>query len=124
MWALLKHALFWPVTGPTFLARFSIEKIYETVRQELTDDARVKEELLALQLEWELGQIDEAEYARREAALLARLREVQRWREEFGMATRGGPVRVQEAPVVAEGGAATVELAWGDADDEATGRAR
>lgn len=100
---MLKHLLFWPVTGPTFLARFSMEKVRDTVREELTDDEVVKEELLALQMQLELGEIDDAEYVQREAALMQRLRDVRHWREEFGIGTSGGPVRVAtEGPNVAE----------------------
>ena len=66
---LLKHLLFWPVTGPAFLARFSLDKVQDTVRAELTDDGRIKEELLALQMELELGEIDDDEYVRREGEL-------------------------------------------------------
>jgi hypothetical protein len=93
---ILKHLLFWPVTGPTFLARFSLEQVQETVRRELTDEEAVKEELLALQMELELGEILDEEYAEREAELMRRLREVRAWREEFGMETRGGVMRVPD----------------------------
>jgi hypothetical protein len=100
---VLKHLLFWPVTGPNFLARFSLEKVQDAVREQLTDDQAVKEELLALQMRLELGEIDDDEYVRQEAALMGRLRDVRRWREEFGMGTSGGPVRVSGGgPNVAE----------------------
>jgi hypothetical protein len=106
---LLKHLLFWPVTGPNFLARFAIEKVSDTVREQLTDDQLVKEDLLALQMQLELGDIDEEEYVRREAELMQRLRDVRHWREQFGMGTSGGPVQVarvvpadDETPNVAE----------------------
>lgn len=92
---LLKHLLFWPVSGPLFLARFSLDRVQGVVRDELTDDARVKAELLELQLALELGDIDDAEFVRREAELMAQLRDVRQWREEFGMGVSGGPVRVQ-----------------------------
>jgi hypothetical protein len=97
---ILKHLLFWPVTGPTFLARYSMEKVGEVMREELTDDQKVKEELLALQMEVELGAVSDEEYLAREAALMERLREVRARREEFGMGLAGGPVRVArpEAP--------------------------
>jgi hypothetical protein len=95
---LLKHLLFWPVTGPSFLARFSLEKVQDAVKGELTDDERVKEDLLALQMQLELGEIDDAEYVAREAELMRQLREVRQWREEFGMGTSGGPVRVASEP--------------------------
>ena len=91
---LLKHLLFWPVTGPEFLVKFSLGKVEETVRRELTDDQPVKEDLLALQMQLELGEIDDAEYVEREAELMRRLREVRQWREELGMGIAGGPVRV------------------------------
>ncbi len=100
---ILKHLLFWPVTGPAFLARFSLEKVQDAVRQELTDDQRIKEELLALQMQLELGEIDDTEYVEREAELMQRLREVRQWREEFGMGTAGGPVRVARSGAPDEG---------------------
>jgi hypothetical protein len=91
---LIKHLLFWPVTGPLFLLDFSLDKVHGVVREELTDDSAVKAELLELQLLLELGDIDDAEYARREAELMQALRDIREWREEFGMGVSGGPVRV------------------------------
>lgn len=82
---ILKHLLLWPVTGPRWLAGFSLEQVEGAVRRELTDDTPVKEELLELQLRLELGEIDDEEYDEREAALMRRLQETRRWREEFGM---------------------------------------
>ncbi len=117
---LLKHLLFWPVTGPEFLVKFSLGKVEETMRRELTDDQSVKEDLLALQMRLELGEIDDAEYVEQEAELMLRLREVRQWREEFGMGIAGGPVRVarqegaEAAPDVAvEPAGASVEPAPG-----------
>jgi hypothetical protein len=103
---LLKHLLFWPVTGPEFLVKFSLGKVEETMRRELTDDQSVKEDLLALQMRLELGEIDDAEYVEQEAELMRRLREVREWREEFGMGIAGGPVRVARQ----EGAETDVEL--------------
>jgi hypothetical protein len=94
---LLKHLLFWPVTGPSYLTRFSLEKVEGAVRTELTDDSSVKRDLMELQMQLELGDIDDDEYVAREAALMRRLREVRHWREEFGMATAGGLVRVSQS---------------------------
>ena len=96
---LLKHLLFWPVTGPLFLAEFSLDRVQGVVRDELTDDGRIKAELLELQLKLELGDIDDGEYRRQEAELMKQLREVREWREEFGMGVSGRPVRVQGAAV-------------------------
>lgn len=92
---LLKHLLFWPVTGPKFLIDFAVDQVEGVVRENLTDDSEVKAELLELQLLLELGDIDDDEYVAREAALMYRLREIREWRERFGMGVSGGPVRVQ-----------------------------
>jgi Tfp pilus assembly protein PilN len=96
---LLKHLLFWPVTGPLFLAEFALDKVEGVVRDELTDDQRIRADLLELQLQLELGDIDDDEYRHREAILMDQLREVRRWREEFGLGVAGGPVRVQQGGV-------------------------
>ncbi len=95
---LLKHLLFWPVTGPKYLTEFSLEKVNEVVRDNLTDDTPIKEELLILQLKLESGEIDDDEYVREEARLMTALRDVRHWREQYGMGLSGGPVRVAETP--------------------------
>ena len=95
---LLKHLLFWPVTGPKYLTEFSLEKVGEVVRDNLTDDTPIKEELLMLQLKLESGEIDDDEYVREEGRLMAALRDVRHWREQYGMGLSGGPVRVAETP--------------------------
>jgi hypothetical protein len=92
----LKHLLFWPVTGPMYLAEFSLEKVHGVVKEQLTDDARIKEDLLDLQLRLEMGDIDDEQYLAEEERIMSQLREIRRWREEFGMATRGGLVQVAE----------------------------
>jgi hypothetical protein len=134
---ILKHLFFWPVTGPTFLARFSLEKVQGVVQDELTDDARIKSALLDLQLRLELDEIDEETFQREEAHLMEELREVRRWREEFGMGTRGGVVRgpgarrespsdepsSPSAPLsVPPGATLEVSLDWEDGEDEEGGR--
>jgi hypothetical protein len=68
--------------------------VQHVVEEELTDDSSVKQELMELQMLLELGDIDDEEYVEREAALMARLREVREWRERLGKGTTGGPVRV------------------------------
>jgi hypothetical protein len=130
---LLKHLLFWPVTGPSFLTRFSLEKVEGAVRTELTDDSSVKRDLMELQMQLELGDIDDEEYVEREAALMLRLRDVRHWREEFGMATAGGLVRVapsdeeentddearadERSPQVARPDEAQVDISFGFDED-------
>ena len=91
---LLTKILFFPVTGPVAGIRWSLGKVQSVVEEELTDDAPVKQELMELQMQLELGDITDDEYVEREAVLMGRLREVRAWRERLGKATSGGPVRV------------------------------
>jgi hypothetical protein len=91
---LLSKILFFPIAGPVAGIRWSLEKVQAVVETELTDDSAIKQELMELQMLLELGDIDDEEYRRREAQLMDQLREVRAWREHFGMASPGGPVRV------------------------------
>jgi gas vesicle protein GvpG len=91
---LLTNILLAPFLGPVWGTRFTLDKIDRVVREELTDDTPIKEELMDLQLQLEMGEVDDAEYVRREAQIMERLREVREWRERFGMSTGGGPVQV------------------------------
>jgi hypothetical protein len=91
---LLTNILLAPFLGPIWGAKWSLDKVDRVVREELTDDTPIKEDLMALQLKLEMGEIDDAEYVQREAEIMTRLREVREWREKFGMSTGGGPVRV------------------------------
>src|ERR1051326_418432 len=91
---LLTNILFFPVSGPVAAIRWSLDKVMGVVEEELTDDAPVKQALMELQMQLELGDITDDEYVEREAQLMVRLREVRAWRERFGKATSGGPVRV------------------------------
>jgi hypothetical protein len=93
---LLTNILLAPLLGPVWGTRWTLDKVDRIVREELTDDTSIKEDLMALQMQLEMGEIDDAEYVRREAAIMQRFREVREWREKFGMPTSGGPVRVAE----------------------------
>ena len=91
---LLSTILFWPVTGPVAGIRWTLNKVAQVVDEELTDDTPIKNDLMQLQMQLELGDIDDAEYVRREAEIMARLRDVRAWRERLGKSVSGGPVRV------------------------------
>ena len=93
---LLTNILLAPFLGPVWGTRWTLEKVDRVVREELTDDTPIKEDLMALQLQLEMGEIDDAEYVKRETDIMQRLREVREWREKYGMSTSGGPVRVAE----------------------------
>ena len=91
---LLTKVLFFPVTGPVAGIKWTLSKVAQVVDEELTDDSGIKAELMELQMQLELGDIDDDEYVRREADLMTRLREVRAWRERLGKSVPGGPVRV------------------------------
>jgi hypothetical protein len=93
---LLTNILLAPFLSPVWGTRWTLEKVDRVVREELTDDTPIKEDLMALQLKLEMGEIDDAEYVKREGEIMQRLREVREWRERYGMSTSGGPVRVAE----------------------------
>jgi len=91
---LLTNILLAPFLGPVWGTRFTLDKIDRAVREQLTDDTPIKEDLMALQLKLEMGEIDDDQYVQQEAEIMQRLREVREWRERFGMSVGGGPVRV------------------------------
>lgn len=91
---LLTKVLFFPVTGPVAGIKWSLNKVLQVAEEEITDDSSVKQELMELQMQLELGDIDDDEYVRRETELMARLREVREWRERLGKSVPRGPVRV------------------------------
>ena len=93
---LLTNILLAPFLGPVWGTKWTLDKVDRVVREELTDDTPIKEDLMALQLQLETGEINDDEYVSREAEIMKRLREVREWRERFGMSTSGGPVRVAE----------------------------
>jgi hypothetical protein len=91
---LLGKILLSPFMGPVWGTQWTLEKVERAVKEELTDDTTVKNEFMQLQLLLESGEIDDDEYLVREQEIMTRLRAVREWREQFGMATSGGPVRV------------------------------
>ena len=80
---LLAKLLFFPVAGPVAGIRWTLGQVQRVAEQELTDDTRIKNDLMELQLRLELGDIDEVEYAQAEAVLMQQLRDVREWRERL-----------------------------------------
>lgn len=65
--------------------RFVLDKVARAVDEELQSPDRLREELLAAQMEHELGEISDEEFEQIEKEILARMREL---RGETG----GGPI--------------------------------
>jgi len=58
------------------------KKINEVVEREVSDEGRIKERLMELQLRFELDEITEDEYNKQERELLAQLDAVRKTKEE------------------------------------------
>jgi hypothetical protein len=69
---ILDDILFAPLNGLIFVAK----KINDVVEKETSDEGVVKERLMALQLRFELDEIDEEEYDREEDELLKKLERI------------------------------------------------
>jgi hypothetical protein len=66
---LLDSIVLAPLNGVVWLGR----KIRDVADQEVNDPGRIKQELMALQMQFELGQVGEPEYTQKERDLLDRL---------------------------------------------------
>ena len=63
---LIDDILLAPLKGVIFIG----QKINEMIEKEMSDEGAIKERLMALQLKFEMDEIDEEEYDRREDELL------------------------------------------------------
>jgi len=67
-----------PVKGVVWIGK----KLKETADVELTDKSKVHEELLDLQMRFEMDEMNEEEYEKKEAKLLERLEAIRKYEEE------------------------------------------
>ena len=67
-----------PVTFVTWLG----EKLHEAAMQDMTDESKVQEDLLELQLLYEIGDITAEEYEQKEAELMERLEAIQKFKDQ------------------------------------------
>jgi len=65
--------------------RFILDQLAAVVDGEMNDEGSLREELLATQMRFELGEIDEDELAATETEIMARLREIRAGREGYGV---------------------------------------
>jgi len=69
---LIDDILLAPLKGVIFIG----EKINEVIEKETSDEGAIKERLMALQLKFEMDEIDEEEYDKREDELLKLLENI------------------------------------------------
>lgn len=74
---LLDDILLAPVYSVIWMAK----KINEVVEKEISDEGRIKEKLMELQLRFEMDEISEEEYNRQEKELLDRLDAIRKAKE-------------------------------------------
>ncbi len=77
---LLDDILLAPLNGIIWLAK----KIDNVVEKEFSDEGLIKEKLMELQMRFELDKINEQEFNKQEAELLARLDAIRKAKEEEG----------------------------------------
>jgi hypothetical protein len=72
---VLTRVVLAPVTAPIYGVRFVIGALAQQAESELQDEEkRLKEELVALNMRLELGDVSQEEFDSREAELLSKLR--------------------------------------------------
>ncbi len=69
---LIDSILLAPLKGIIFIA----EKVNEVIKKETSDEGTIKERLMALQLKFEMDEIDEEEYDKREDEILKLLENI------------------------------------------------
>jgi len=75
---LIDDILLAPLNGIIWLGK----KINEVAEKEFSDEGRIKEKLMEVQMKFEMDQISEKEYNKQEAELLARLDAIRKAKEE------------------------------------------
>ena len=71
---IIDDILLAPLKGVLFIAN----KINEVIEKEMSDEGSIKERLMALQLKFEMDEIDEEEYDKREDELLELLENIRK----------------------------------------------
>lgn len=69
-----------PVKGMVWIG----SKLKKTAEEEETDEGKVQEQLLNLQMRFEMDEISEEEYDRRETQLMEKLEAIRKYKEERG----------------------------------------
>ncbi|HEV2010667.1 MAG TPA: gas vesicle protein GvpG [Candidatus Limnocylindria bacterium] len=79
-----------PYSLPAAGIKYCINKVVEMAEQEMTDETPVKEELQLLNMRYDDGEIDEAEFRRLEAPLVARFSAIRAYRKQLAEEQLGG----------------------------------
>ena len=69
--------------------RFVLDQVATAVDNEMNDEGGLREQLLAAQMQLELGEIDDDDFVAIESEIMARLREIREAREGGAMSVSG-----------------------------------
>ena len=67
-----------PIKFPVWISK----KLAEFAEEERMDDSKIHEDLLELQMRYELGEISDEEYDKQETRLMEKLEEIRKYKEE------------------------------------------
>lgn len=70
--------IFLPIKGIHFISK----KLSEMAEEDITDSSKIQEELLELQMRYEMEEITEEEYDKKEKILLDRLEAIRKYKEK------------------------------------------
>ena len=76
---IIDDILLFPIKFPIWIGK----KLRESAYQEMTDESKIHEELLALQMRYEMGEVSEETYEKEETRLMERLEAVRKMKEEI-----------------------------------------
>lgn len=88
---LLGILLTFPVSGPILTAKAAIKTILNEAERQLYDEPAIQQQLAEAERAYSAKEINEAEFAEREEALLQRLVDARRWRMDQAAGQGGGP---------------------------------
>ena len=72
-----------PYSLPAAGIKYCFNKVIDMAEQEMTDETPIKEELILLNMRFEDGEIDEAEFRRLEAPLVAQFSAIRAYRKQL-----------------------------------------
>ena len=102
----LGKLLMLPYSLPAAGIKYCFSKVLEMAEQEMVDETPVREELILLNMRYEEGEIDDAEFRRQEAPLLAQFSAIRAYRKQLAQEEREArEAQDQMAGRVAETGA-------------------
>lgn len=95
MLKLLGNVLAAPVKGPIRGFEFIVNAIQDEVESEGLDEGKIQGELMQLELRYQSGEMNDTDYQASEDALLERLNEIRRYKED--LAAREEDAAISEA---------------------------